>query len=103
MAIDPDTNRIVPCESSEGTRSTTGSSFEEKLRHLTRKLPHSTEEGIVLPNLVLPNGSPVPKAWTTFTMGELVEIKGYTFRVAYIGETSVLFEPVKPTEPLKES
>ena len=44
--------------------------------------------------LVRPNGEPVPEHWTTFQLGELVVIKSYTFRVAYIGETSILFEPV---------
>jgi hypothetical protein len=44
--------------------------------------------------LLRPDGSPVPKTWTVFSLGELVEIKGYTFKVAYIGETSILFEPI---------
>lgn len=44
-------------------------------------------------SLVRPDGSPVPDNWITFKVGELVEIKGYTFVVKYIGETSILFEP----------
>ncbi|MDD5542920.1 MAG: hypothetical protein PHX83_07065 [Acidobacteriia bacterium] len=44
--------------------------------------------------LVRPNGEPVPKHWTQFTVGENVVIKDYTFKVAYVGETSILFEPV---------
>ena len=44
--------------------------------------------------LVRPNGEPVPKHWSTFKVGEEVVIKNYTFKVAYIGETSILFEPV---------
>ena len=46
--------------------------------------------------LVRPDGSPVPETWSTFSQGEQVVIKGYTFRVAYIGETAILFEPVGP-------
>jgi len=46
--------------------------------------------------LLRPNGEPVPKHWTQFTAGENVDIKGCTFKVAYIGETSILFEPVGP-------
>ena len=46
--------------------------------------------------LLRPDGSPVPTSWIIFTEGELVEIKGYTFKVCYIGETSILFEPVSP-------
>jgi len=45
-------------------------------------------------SLVRADGSPVPKHWTVFKMGELVPIKEHTFRVAYIGKTSLLFEPV---------
>jgi hypothetical protein len=47
--------------------------------------------------LLRPNGDPVPKHWSTFTLGELVVIKDYTFKVAYIGETAITFEPVGPT------
>jgi len=43
--------------------------------------------------LVRPNGEPVPDHWVRFRMDELVTIKGYTFRVKYLGETSMLVEP----------
>lgn len=46
--------------------------------------------------LVRPDGSPVPKNWSVFTIGEHVVIKDYTFKVAYVGETAILFEPVGP-------
>ena len=42
------------------------------------------------------DGSEVPKHWAIFKVGELVVIKDYTFKVAYIGETAILFEPVEP-------
>jgi len=48
--------------------------------------------------LLRPDGTPVPKHWAIFTQDELVEIKGYTFRVKYIGETAILFEPVKAAD-----
>jgi hypothetical protein len=44
--------------------------------------------------LFRPNGEPVPQHWVTFQLGEELVIKDYTFKVAYIGETSILFEPV---------
>lgn len=53
-------------------------------------------------NLVRPDGTLVPESWTIFTIGELVVIKNYTFRVAYIGESNILFEPVKPVIINKE-
>jgi hypothetical protein len=46
--------------------------------------------------LLRPDGSEAPKHWAVFKVGELVVIKDYTFKVAYIGETSILFEPVGP-------
>lgn len=49
--------------------------------------------------LVRPDGSPVPKHWATFRVDELVVIKDYTFRVAYIGESNILFEPVSAAVP----
>ena len=49
-----------------------------------------------LSGLLRPNGKPVPQHWTQFQMGELVVIKNYTFKVAYIGESALLFEPVGP-------
>lgn len=49
-----------------------------------------------LGKLVRPSGEPVPDHWTQFKVGEHVVIKDYTFKVAYIGETSILFEPVGP-------
>lgn len=53
--------------------------------------------------LIRPDGSPVPKHWSVFKVGELVVIKDSTFRVAYIGESNILFEPVKSDEPLSKS
>ena len=43
--------------------------------------------------LLRPNGEPVPAHWTIFQLGELVELKGHTFRVAYFNENTVLLEP----------
>lgn len=53
-------------------------------------------ESILPGQLVRPDGSPVPEHWSVFSAGEEIPIKGYVFRVAYIGETSILFEPVGP-------
>ena len=44
--------------------------------------------------LVRPNGELIPKHWSTFTIGENYVINEYTFKCAYIGESSILFEPV---------
>ncbi len=52
-------------------------------------------------DFVKPDGSPIPIAAKIFKEGELVVIKDYTFRVAYIGESNILFEPVRPEDALK--
>jgi hypothetical protein len=49
--------------------------------------------------LLRPKGEPVPQHWTQFQIGECVVIKNYTFQVAYIGETAILFEPVGIPDP----
>jgi hypothetical protein len=60
----------------------------EELTEVEKKI--STKIG----ELFRPNGELVPKHWTQFRVGEHVVIKDYTFKVAYIGETVILFEPV---------
>jgi hypothetical protein len=49
--------------------------------------------------LLRPDGSKVPKHWTVFREGELVEVKGSTFKVAYLNESCVVLEPVSPVIP----
>lgn len=44
--------------------------------------------------LLRPDGSPVPQNAIVFTEGELVALKGYTYKVAYINEASIVLEPV---------
>ena len=52
--------------------------------------------------LVTKDGKPIPKHAIVFRVDELIVIKGYTYRVAYFNESSITFEPVKPTDALKE-
>ncbi|KKM27771.1 hypothetical protein LCGC14_1571450 [marine sediment metagenome] len=67
---------------------------QEQLRRLTQKAKQL--DPALLGMLLRPNGEPVPRHWSTFQVGEDVVIKDYTFRVKYVGETSILFEPVGP-------
>lgn len=83
MGMNPETNTFEKL-------STPDDKTAEKLANLSG----------VLTDLVRPDGSPVPRTWSIFKLGELVLIKGYTFRVAYIGENNILFEPVKPSLPV---
>jgi len=52
--------------------------------------------------LLRPNGEPVPKHWSIFRVDENYVINNYTFRCKYIGETSILFEPIGIVEIGKE-
>lgn len=92
MGLNPDTNKFEPL--------TEGKPTIDKIERAIK-----AGEMSVLPStglmLLRPNGLPVPKSWTIFKVGELVVIKDYTFRVAYIGESNILFEPVRPDEPLE--
>lgn len=82
--MNPDTNRFEPL---------TPSMAAEK-RKVERELEAKMAE--LQGQLLRPNGEPVPKHWAVFKVGEEVVIKEYTFRVEYIGETAILFEPVGP-------
>lgn len=44
--------------------------------------------------LIRPDGSVVPDTWLVFKEDELVVVKDHTFRIAHIGETYVVIEPV---------
>lgn len=46
--------------------------------------------------LLRPDGTPVPEHWSVFTVGEHVVVKGYTFKAAYLNETTIVLEPVGP-------
>jgi len=42
------------------------------------------------------DGSEVPDHWSIFSVGEIYTINNYSFKCAYLGKTSILFEPVGP-------
>jgi hypothetical protein len=65
-----------------------------KFEKLVEMLGTTTEVEGTVGRLVRPDGSEVPKHWSVFTVGEEVVIKNYTFRIAYIGESTLLLEPV---------
>lgn len=91
--MNPETNKFEALEENE-------EQFKNKLKLLDDNMNKFH------PNLIRPDGLPVPKHWSIFKVGELVVIKDYTFRVAYIGENNILFEPVSvhlPTPGAKEA
>ncbi|MCK9567578.1 hypothetical protein M0R72_01350 [Candidatus Pacearchaeota archaeon] len=48
--------------------------------------------------LIRPDGSKVPKHWAIFQVGELVVLKDYTFKIAYMNDGTIILEPVGPIE-----
>ena len=80
MGMNPETNKFEMLKEQD---------VLEKLEETYRNAADQYRTG-----LIRPDGSPVPKTWTVFSIDEEIVIKGYTFRVAYIGETAILFEPV---------
>lgn len=89
--MNPETNRFEPLKLSA----------EEEAKKRKREVDFAKEELrrlLARQSLVRPDGSPVPQNWSIFTVGELVVIKDYTYRVAYINEVSITFESVGPTD-----
>jgi len=93
--MNPETNRF------ECLRPA-GQDEDGDLAHVTTTDPYPVSVGVLhqivqqQTSLLRPNGEPVPQHWTQFRVGEVVAIKNYSFRVAYIGETAILFEPLGP-------
>lgn len=86
--MNPETNRFEPLTEEEKREQ------ERQYRSIESVLAR------VQKKLLRPDGTPVPSHWPVFQVGELVVIKNYTFKVAYIGESTLLFEPVSPTDAL---
>lgn len=57
--------------------------------------PEDTEK-LNWPGLIRPNGKPVPKHWTILKVDQKVIVENYTFKVAHIGESYLILEPVGP-------
>ena len=83
--MNPDTNKFEQLYKEEDP---TTQALAKKLNELESRL-------------MRPNGEPVPTHWSVFQVDELYVINDYTFRCKYIGETSILFEPVSASELLK--
>jgi len=67
---------------------------EVAAREHRRMMDHLLGEPYTRIKLCLPNGEVKPGLEAVFTDGELVVVKGSTFRVAYMNKESVTLEPV---------
>lgn len=92
--MNPDTNKFEPLQIKD-TQVCDGWLPQELKQQLVK-----LQQGAVL---VRPNGLPIPAHWAVFQMDELVVLKDYTFRVAYIGESAILLEPVRPEDALRDA
>lgn len=90
MAMNPETNRFELVK-------TTAEQDDAELNRQESMLMQALKTGMEQP-LYRADGSEIPKHWSTFRAGEEVLIKGYWFKVAYIGETAILFEPSRPAD-----
>jgi len=71
----------------------------EDLAKLNMRLQQKV--GGFYPNLIKLDGSPVSKTAIVFTIDELVDIKGYTYRLVYMNESTLVFTPVSPEDSVK--
>lgn len=83
MGMNPDTNKFEQLRQIEALQKQLGEIEQKRFAD-------------DLGQLLRTDGSPVPKHWSVFKVGDNYVINNYTFKCAYIGETSILFEPVGP-------
>lgn len=89
--MNPETNKFE-----ELTKTRTKEEIDElyeQQRHLENMVQAMQDPAGAL---YRPNGEPVPKHWSIFKDGEQVVLKDYTFKVAHIGESYMVLEPVGP-------
>lgn len=93
MGVNPDTNRF---ESLSGAPDSIVDALNQEQNSLRKKAFEQFAELVEEKRILRPDGTPVPKHWATFCVGEQIVIKNYTFKVGYIGESTLLLEPVGP-------
>lgn len=81
MALNRETNKIEPVTEVDDAL------LAEKMARL------QLQDDAFHPGIVRADGSPVPKTWALFKVGELVVLKDNTFKVAHFNESCVVLEP----------
>jgi len=89
--MNPETNRFESLSEED----------DEILESLVQKDQHQihedgTTEKSTTSILLRPDGTPVPAHWSVYQVGETVVVKNYCFKVVYIGESTLLLEPMGP-------
>lgn len=88
--MNPDTNKLEPIFDDDKAEKIIEQM--ERIRDMRASLFSEVEKG----GLVRADGSAVPAHWSTFKVDEHVVVKDYTFKVAYLNETTLVLEPVGP-------
>lgn len=89
--MNPDTNRLEALKEIDSNKSYKDN-LHDALQGLFDNDLMSTLNGV---SLVRPDGSPVPKHWAIFQVGELVVLKDYTFKIAYMNDGTIVLEPIE--------
>ena len=90
MGMNPETNEMEPL-------SPASQEAFLALKQQAERFGQFENAARLMPGQLLrPNGEPVPEHWSTYKVGEEVEVKGYRWSVAHIGERHLLLEPVGP-------
>lgn len=85
--MNPDTGKFEPLAREEKRWS------QPKTKRRRRRADQVNQ-----PVMLRPDGTEVPASWDVFETGEVVEVKGTRFRIAYIGSDTILLESVKPED-----
>jgi hypothetical protein len=91
--MDPNSNRFKEIYNQDDTKDCENqlSSIHKEIDKLNRS------------QLVTKDGDPIPDHWIIFQVDKVYEINGYSFKCKYIGETSILFEPVRCKIDIEEN
>lgn len=98
--MNPDRNKFEPLtglvdEAGKGMQQESSKPFQRLLERAMQQDQQQDQPPEDPSQLFRPDGSPVPGHWPVFKVGEEVTVKNYVFLVAYIGETTLLLEPVR--------
>jgi len=69
---------------------------QDKLRELDFFRGLMGQMGTDAAGLVRPDGTPVPPHWPIFNENEIVQVKGWNFKVGHIGESTLVLESHGP-------
>jgi len=88
--MNPDTNRLEVLKEVFEQQQSIQDRLKQQLQGLF--------DGDLRSHLLRPDGSEVPKHWAVFQIGELVALKDYTFKIAYMNDGTIILEPVGPAD-----